>query len=147
MERIVSLAFRDVRSTSLGKGPHRDSQDVAIVAVEQPFIPFADRVGFEAFIAIARHCVIDRRQELHSVQFTICKVVIQIDMIGLSTSTELMLGASSSGILGMSVGVLSWLIETRDGTVLSLIPTSSMVSSESGSDAGSEADWLRRRFH
>ena len=82
VERIVSLAFRDVRSTSLGKGPHRDSQDVAIVAVEQPFIPFADRVGFEAFIAIARHCVIDRRQELHSVQFAFCKVVIQIDMIG-----------------------------------------------------------------
>jgi len=33
------------RSTSLGKGPHRDSQDVAIVAVEQPFIPFADRAN------------------------------------------------------------------------------------------------------
>ena len=82
VERIVSIAFRDVRSTSLGKGPHRDSQDVAIVAVEQPFIPFADRVGFEAFIAIARHCFIDRRQELHSVQFAFCKVVIQIDMIG-----------------------------------------------------------------
>ena len=54
VERIVSLAFRNVRSTSLGKGPHRDSQVIAIVAVKQPFIPFADRVGFEAFIAIAR---------------------------------------------------------------------------------------------
>ena len=50
MERIVSLAFCDVRSTSLGKGPHRNSQ---------PFISFTDRVGFEAFIAIARHCIVD----------------------------------------------------------------------------------------
>jgi hypothetical protein len=103
VERIVSLAFCNVRSTSLGKGPHSDSQDVANVAVEQPFIPFADRVGFEAFITIARHCVVDCRQELHSVQFVFCKVVIQIDMIGVIDLDRINVGSVTISLVDISV--------------------------------------------
>ena len=74
------------------KGPS-SRQDVARVEVEQPFIPFADRVGFDAFIAIARHSVIDRRQELHLVQFAFCKAVIQIDMIRVVNIDRIIVGS------------------------------------------------------
>ncbi len=104
VEQIVSLAFRDVRSTSLRKGSHCDIQDAAIVAVEQPFIPFAARVGFKAFIAIARHCVVERRQDLHSVQFAFFKVVIQIDMIGVIDLDRINVGSIFSVyVLAISV--------------------------------------------
>jgi hypothetical protein len=118
VERIVSLAFRDVHSTSLGKGPHHDSQDVANVAAGQRFIPFADRVGSEAFIAIARHCVVDCRQELHLVQFAFCKAVIQIDMIGIIDLDRINVGSVTISLVDISVRWLQYLVNKMEFMVL-----------------------------
>ena len=101
---------------------------ITILAACRPAIPTVVVTRNVTFIAITRHCVIDRRRELHSVQFAFCKVIIQIDMIGVIDLDRVNVGSIFLWNFG-HFRRSTQLVETRDGTVSSLIPTSSMVCS------------------